>query len=1190
MVDCNAIIEGAVKIRDGKKWKSRWCLMTKLSPVADCLHLQLYRDSKDRWKLGQAKTSLSLQHFLGIETGFTLDKESNTIAIICQDSTVILGFDSRERLVQWQVKIAKNLGEGQKFTVQIVSAPPKSKLPLGPARLHVRDHCFSLTSGLHPRVLGSWNISHLRRYGVVDGGRFCFEGGSRCGKGEGVHVLATADGQGEVIAQALRLGSQGRLLSLPAQSSPTLSRHHVHNFSAESPQRHVHSMMSDVGYGDGLSEQHAVLCSSNARLVQSLGEMCSERGANSSLSACRMSTMRPTVESWAWNSSMESCFSPSTSHWCFSLHHHVHHHPCNISLRTSNAPGPSSPPIPVHGHEGAIGGEVSGRDMFAGFVTDGEGRGGALMSGAGDGTSICSQGSGGESEYCVPARYTPCTQAKSNSSSSSASTASNSTCSSLSCSWYDKPKPGQVGGVTSLATGDDSSHMVSPSLPRVAGGTTVACAKHLHHHHHHHHHHHASAMATNSGDNVDIYDTPKNVASHSCAAVEGNHKSVHHLADNPCHSSAGMHCEHYDTPRKFKEALSGVCPSGASGSDHVPAAGNYDIPLRFHHIPCCCAGHNAGSSNACSMQHDGKGDGRQGSDEKCLTVKSHRLECSDSHSPSPVRMSMNESSALDMKSAHKSRCGVVSMSDYYKYPNAQEISHCMSRSCCHAESSCCMGNWPVGMGKAENREHAKFKSKSPGKSSNLYENLNFAQSLEHYENLKELLVRSDVDSDRDQTGCLGMQDHGDSGSENHPSGTYHGGNSSQNFSQLIYEKDGVKLCKKCGHSFWCPLKDMETRPCNASGELYSNLSVLNQSLAGACNTDTESAGHSPKRSFLVGRVSEKSASIPSLHHVSSLFENRLLPHKSRYHVWRHSSAPALCKAEENFSSIWDFSHQQLGVRGHRNLLGEDLFSMVGYYPCTCRDLMTGCIQRGKRIISQSGGKFTPHLQSTGPTSLNSSVVSSTTASAVSLQLPSSSRTESCLQPKNTIDDNNTLPSSAEECAEPSSSCHQAAAESNKVHAPANNAVQIVRRSSAHPGRPIAAGNGGNRDSSGSNDSGVSSTGSVGGGGSLVPAAAPPQCPNRPPSPSHSRCRRSRVLTHPSPWCFHASLPHPRSTCSLRSSSVHSHPHLETLRSRSCSDPLRTLACSSPSSPSSGMAVMATCSESSDSSGSVKPKD
>ena len=32
-------------------------------------------------------------------------------------------------------------------------------------------------------------FSICRRYGAVEGGRFCFEGGTRCGKGEGLHVF-----------------------------------------------------------------------------------------------------------------------------------------------------------------------------------------------------------------------------------------------------------------------------------------------------------------------------------------------------------------------------------------------------------------------------------------------------------------------------------------------------------------------------------------------------------------------------------------------------------------------------------------------------------------------------------------------------------------------------------------------------------------------------------------------------------------------------------------------------------------------------------------------------------------------------------------------------------------------------------------------------------------------------------------
>ncbi|KAK0172359.1 hypothetical protein PV328_005689 [Microctonus aethiopoides] len=222
MVDNNCIIEGNVKFRDGKKWKSRWCVMRKLSPVADCLHLQLYGDSKDRHKQGQTKASLSLQHFLGIESGFTLDKESNTIAIICQDLIVVLAFDTRERLIQWQVKISNNLGEDQQFLIMISTAPSKAKIANGPAHLHIQDRRFCITVGVPPRLVGVWEIAHLRRYGVVEG-KFCFEGGSRCGRGEGLHVLITD--QGDDIVKTLHLAAEGRLVTRKRPLGRDISSH-----------------------------------------------------------------------------------------------------------------------------------------------------------------------------------------------------------------------------------------------------------------------------------------------------------------------------------------------------------------------------------------------------------------------------------------------------------------------------------------------------------------------------------------------------------------------------------------------------------------------------------------------------------------------------------------------------------------------------------------------------------------------------------------------------------------------------------------------------------------------------------------------------------------------------------------------------------------------------------------------------
>ena len=74
----------------------------------------------------------------------------------------------------------------------MTSLPAKSKLSCGPARLHLQDHNFSLVSGIPPRLLGFWPIKELRRFGVIDG-KFCFEGGSHCGKGKKSNTFSVFD-------------------------------------------------------------------------------------------------------------------------------------------------------------------------------------------------------------------------------------------------------------------------------------------------------------------------------------------------------------------------------------------------------------------------------------------------------------------------------------------------------------------------------------------------------------------------------------------------------------------------------------------------------------------------------------------------------------------------------------------------------------------------------------------------------------------------------------------------------------------------------------------------------------------------------------------------------------------------------------------------------------------------------------
>ncbi|KAJ8935493.1 hypothetical protein NQ318_009226, partial [Aromia moschata] len=133
----------------------RFSHLIRFSLFPDCLHLQLYRDSKDRYKQGQTKASLSLEHFLGLETGFTLDKESNTVAILCQDVVVVLAFDNRERLMQWQVKLSAHLSDGPHFLVLVSSAPPEVQTTPRPGQVARAGEGFLSDHGGAPEGGGS---------------------------------------------------------------------------------------------------------------------------------------------------------------------------------------------------------------------------------------------------------------------------------------------------------------------------------------------------------------------------------------------------------------------------------------------------------------------------------------------------------------------------------------------------------------------------------------------------------------------------------------------------------------------------------------------------------------------------------------------------------------------------------------------------------------------------------------------------------------------------------------------------------------------------------------------------------------------------------------------------------------------------------------------------------------------------
>ncbi|KAI2533572.1 protein Dok-7 isoform 1 [Homo sapiens] len=186
-----ALVEGQVKLRDGKKWKSRWLVLRKPSPVADCLLMLVYKDKSERIKGLRERSSLTLEDICGLEPGLPYEGLVHTLAIVCLSQAIMLGFDSHEAMCAWDARIRYALGEVHRFHVTVA---PGTKLESGPATLHLCNDVLVLARDIPPAVTGQWKLSDLRRYGAVPSG-FIFEGGTRCGYWAGVFFLSSAEGE-----------------------------------------------------------------------------------------------------------------------------------------------------------------------------------------------------------------------------------------------------------------------------------------------------------------------------------------------------------------------------------------------------------------------------------------------------------------------------------------------------------------------------------------------------------------------------------------------------------------------------------------------------------------------------------------------------------------------------------------------------------------------------------------------------------------------------------------------------------------------------------------------------------------------------------------------------------------------------------------------------------------------------------
>ncbi|XP_016892020.1 protein Dok-7 isoform X2 [Cynoglossus semilaevis] len=185
------VVEGYARLRDGKKWKTRWLVLRKPSPVADCLTLLVFKDKSDKAQGNKEKASVTLEEICGLEAGQWHEGVACSLIILCLNQAALLGFDSRETLQAWDIRLRYSLGEVHRFSVGVL---PGTKLESGPATLHLCNNLLALARDNPPVIIAHWSLPDLRRYGPVPNG-FVFEGGTRCGYWAGVFLLASAESE-----------------------------------------------------------------------------------------------------------------------------------------------------------------------------------------------------------------------------------------------------------------------------------------------------------------------------------------------------------------------------------------------------------------------------------------------------------------------------------------------------------------------------------------------------------------------------------------------------------------------------------------------------------------------------------------------------------------------------------------------------------------------------------------------------------------------------------------------------------------------------------------------------------------------------------------------------------------------------------------------------------------------------------
>ncbi|VIO85839.1 Uncharacterized protein BM_BM10132 [Brugia malayi] len=182
-------IESSCLIFKNKTWTRCYLLCSQPNDISVVV-LYVYKNHKRRLKNSET-SAISLGTFVGLETGFELKKQNNTMCVITQPDILTVSFQTAEILTMWETWIYHTCFKGSLFYAQLVGAPESSRAYDSlncEVRLHIHDGRIALVDGYPQRLIGFWFLNEIIRVCFNDN-KLQFFANDRSGLDDGMYSL-----------------------------------------------------------------------------------------------------------------------------------------------------------------------------------------------------------------------------------------------------------------------------------------------------------------------------------------------------------------------------------------------------------------------------------------------------------------------------------------------------------------------------------------------------------------------------------------------------------------------------------------------------------------------------------------------------------------------------------------------------------------------------------------------------------------------------------------------------------------------------------------------------------------------------------------------------------------------------------------------------------------------------------------